>query len=336
MRVLYFPFTSISKSTMESLAACFTSVAVYRISETEMPDDMAEWADDGFLKILLPISGEEKKIHAILNDYKEWADLHQKTPSAYFKHQTEVPFYSDTSVSKIRTDITKRTKDKEKKGKTEINPDDRIFAARIFLTLAEEYDANRSFLHKELQVLHDMEKKLFDELKGEPDELAVFSLQGVADEKEDPGLYLSEERIKAWSCLMVADKKENGVYVTDSRGVFDFFSEQETYEKEGFTIGPIPIRRDKDQAVDAFKEKLTAFLEDLAVNSKPMSSPEMPILLPIFKGEATLTLTAQRIPGIRPREFFGAIVPDSDNLLNKNDNHPFKSTLICLLTPNDG
>ena len=336
MSVLFFPFTYIDPQTMKSLSACFSKVSVYRTSDTELPDDMAKWVDSGFLDIRVPVKGEEKKIAAILKDYKAWADLHQKTPAAYFKQQSEVPFYSDTSISKIRTDITRRVRDNESNAKTEVNPEDRIFTARMFLTLAEEYDRNRFSIHTEFKNLFDMEKDLFEQLKGEPDERPPFPSHGFTEEKEDSGIYLTEERVKAWVRLTISDPKETGIYVTDSRGVFDFLDEHRVVEKEIFDMGPIPIRFEPDDTLASFKDQLRAFLDELARDPKALSSPNMPAMPQKRPGEPMLMLSALRIPGIHPKEYLGRFLPDSDNVLKRKENKQIKSTLICLLTSNSG
>ena len=232
MSVVYFPFTVPSPSAMRCLAACFSKTAVFRISDSNLPEHLISWEKSGFLDIRVPVSGKEKKIADVLRDYQNWSSLHENTPSAYLKHQSDIPFYSDTSISKIRTDITRRIREKEAAAASDFNPEERLFAARLFLALAEEYDLNQILMTEEFQAIDTMEKKLFGDLKGEagePDFLPSHPLDAVI---EDPGCHMTEERIKAWALLMLKDETDSGVYATDSRAVFDFLHDQDAYEKK--------------------------------------------------------------------------------------------------------
>jgi hypothetical protein len=78
------------------------------------------------------------------------------------------------------------------------------------------------------------------------------------------------------------------------------------------------------------------FLEELARNPKPLSSWEIPGLPEKRPDDTAVILTALRIPGVGPHEYFGRFLPDANKQPKNMENCRFKNTLICLLEPIKG
>jgi len=71
MKPVYFPFTYINDTVARDLYACFGQITVYQPSTHDIPENMQRLADKGLLDIKVPVSGDEAKLKALINEYKE-------------------------------------------------------------------------------------------------------------------------------------------------------------------------------------------------------------------------------------------------------------------------
>lgn len=225
MKPTCFPFTVISKKTMDAITAHFKSVAVYQPS-ADTPNALAELAEKGLLEIRCPVQDNEDKLKAVMKEYKKWAELHQGADLSVFKfHQQE----ENISIAQLRADLKNYsltdglTQPQEKS--------DPVFNARLFLKIAQDFDSERLDMEQELSSFEKMEKSLFEELRGEDATEIELPSKTSLDITEDAGAFMTHERLNAWTRLMLQDSEVSEFFVTTSRAVFDFLAEKTPHLK---------------------------------------------------------------------------------------------------------
>jgi hypothetical protein len=179
----------------------------------------------GLIEIRTPLSGDEDRLRSALAEFTEWARLNpgKSTAGTGFlgARQGEVPFFDETAVNRIRSDI----KNYGQSGQAETKTDE-AFSARLFLALAQENDRAVEGLDQDLDRFEAMEKGFLETLK-DADE-ADFSRQahGGTLWREDRGARSTGQRIRAWASLAAADEALPEVVVTSSPAVIDLLQEK--------------------------------------------------------------------------------------------------------------
>jgi hypothetical protein len=333
MNPVYFPFTVLSAANIMNMAALFSSLTVFRVTNGPLPQEMAMGPAEGFLCLRIPVSGEEKKLESVVKDYKNWADLHQDSPAMFFKSRVDaVPFYSESSVSRIRMDI-QRQQPGVNSGSAAIDLKslDRLFAARLFLRIAEEHDIAEIHAHEDLDAVEKMQQAIFNDLKGDPEDR--FALKGLflKSVMEDRGSHMTLERVKAWSIPAFSREEASGVYVTDSPAVMDFLKEQNDDMKPALVLDGIPVRPEKDDDVEGFKHKLSEFLERLAKAPDFSCAEPTPDVPERRSDEKTVSLTVYWVSGKSPAEYFGRLFTEPRDMVGKPLDRIFQNTVVCLV-----
>jgi hypothetical protein len=236
MKPVYFPFTYINDTAARNIFACFGQVTVYQPIANKIPENMKMLADEGILDLKVPVSGDEEKIMALIREYEEWGELHQKNDMAFLKAIGErIPFFDETSPTELASQI--------KKIRNEEYPEevpDILFNARLFLRLAQDYDIMQEGINRDLVSVHEMEKKLLAGLTHE-DEIIFAKKTGDYLEADDPGRYKIRERLEAWTYLMSNDSDKPRFFVTCNRDVFDFTIEKTGDAENIIEIDPFKI-----------------------------------------------------------------------------------------------
>lgn len=220
MKAAYFPFTYLSEPTARQLAWLVGPVVVYQPLETAIPDEIRDLESKGLIEIRTPIAGDEDRLRTALAEFAEWARLNpgKSTAGTGFlgARQGEVPFFDETTVNRIRSDINQYGQTGRPKAKT-----DQAFSARLFLALAQENDRAMHSLGQDLDRFKAMEKDFLETLK-DADE-AGFSRKAYGGTlwREDRGARLTGQRIRAWAKLAAADETLPEVMITTSPAVID-------------------------------------------------------------------------------------------------------------------
>lgn len=293
MKPVYFPFTSVSESTLKALSSCFRQMTVYQPSSRKLPQVMREWRENGFLDIR--VSGDDEKLENIIREYRGWAELHKDGGMAFFKTRKDtIPFFDDTSVFEIRASIKKGKAGKE----TEPEKADPLLNARIFLCIAQEFDIQNLELNHDLVSFKKMEQELMSDLRGEA---SVFETENSKTEipKDDPGHYMTAERLNAWSRLMTQDTESAGVFLTDSQAVLDILLDKTPQTVKLIHSDALSPREDKKKA-----DELIRHLDVIAENEWP-GGVETKIEMPDHMGDGDISLRLFVVPGESPSEFFG-------------------------------
>jgi hypothetical protein len=170
------------------------------------------------------------------------------------------------------------------------------------------------------------------ELKGEEEEDPARAAAIKALETDDPGHYMTEERIKSWALLMQQDPQVSGLFITSSRAVLDLLIDRMPEMEQVNCFGAIPADVPDPEARAAWQDELINHLENLATRPWPgkiealADPPEVP------DSKSTVALTLFIAPGKTPHEFFAeCLETDALQAESTPDSQRVKNTLIGLV-----
>ncbi|MBW1739975.1 MAG: hypothetical protein JRJ42_02440 [Deltaproteobacteria bacterium] len=211
---VYFPFTFISPSLVETMSLFFHRMCLYQPVCSKPQTALRPWMDKGFLNIRVPFENliNKKSIEAMLRNYKNWGLLHQHADLAYLKTVGDQIAPDGPVTARIISEIRGLT------GKTSKESENRDLALQIFLHLAQDFDQQSLELRQQLNQLNDQYQALqsfFRQNETEqghhviPSELFPFI-------EDDPWNFLIEKRMAAWNHLFQKDPAESTILFTDS------------------------------------------------------------------------------------------------------------------------
>ena len=334
MTPIYFPFTFVSSASCFNLFSCFSRIAVYQAIEGILPEDMKSLAEKDFIEIRIPVRGNKGKLQALLKEYKSWADIHQGGNMAFFKSQAKsIPFFDDASISKITDDIKKTIKNSKALHNKGNELYDQMLAARLFLSIAQEYDVFEAEIIRQMNIIKLKEKDVFCGLKGESEDFddLIFQQQQKQNISEDVGDYLTSERINAWAKLLFEDKIGSGVFVTSSRAVFENLLESSADAGNLISFSPVPVSKDGSGENEKFKKQLIKFFNHLAEEEIKQSELDLPDMHVEVHNEKKVSLSAYFVPGVNPMKYFSRFVRDTEPPFKEISSSPYKNTVICLV-----
>ncbi len=328
MKPIYFPFTYIPKSLGKTLSACFRQTAVYQISGTKIPEDMQELSRDGILDIRIPEEVNGEFLDKILKDYRNWINTHQGMETAVLKTMAdEIPFFDESSSSQIRADLKKTGK----QTLTEEKPD-LLFYAKLFLHIAQEFDLQKKILDQDLMDIEAMEDDFMKDLKGEDDDDQFRATLRMVLEKDDPGHYMTTERINSWASLLLQDKQTSGLFITTSRAVLEHLIDIVPEMVEVIFLDAIPVGIDEDETFLNWQAGLIETLEMLTTENWPVPMDNMANPHEVSGSEEKVSLTLYIVPDKTPHEYFSDCVEtDSFQTDSIKTSTRFKNTLIGLI-----
>ena len=221
MKATLFPFTDISQPLLTAATTVFESLLLYRPSRLEPAGALQAWIDRGALEIRIPVQGDEDRLRVLLQEYRQWAELHGSGDLAQFKpHQEEIPFFEDQSPLKLRAEIL-RHGDSVKNGP---HPADALFQARVFLQMAQAFDRQQHELQQALAAIDGRQQVMLREL-GDYDELPPGSSRRIAP-APDPGAHMTAERLAAWARLALQAPESDAVLLTNSPATWDLLADR--------------------------------------------------------------------------------------------------------------
>ena len=327
MKPLYFPFTYISKPTAQALAACFAQTSVYQLAASKIPDEMRESADQGLFEIRTPVDDDGKKLDAIVKEYRTWADVHRGSEIGFLKSMADtIPYFDETASSQIRAEI-------KKTGKKSPSPEkpDPLVRARLFLHMAQELDLENDRLTRDLVAVEAMEEDFMKELKGEDDEDPARAAAIQALESDDPGHYMTQERMESWALLMQQDPQVSGLFITNSRAVLDLLLDRMPEMAQVNRFDAVPAGVPDAEARAAWQDELIKHLENLADGPWPTDVEPIPDPTEVPRSKTTVALTLFIAPGKTPHEFFAEVLENDALKTGSTDDPRFKNTLIGLI-----
>lgn len=308
MKSVYFPFTYISKPVVDALSTFFQRTVIYQPASFTVPENIRNWSRSGLIELRIPISSDEQKLAAILKDYKDWAELHHDnrgTQIAFIRTLTKtIPFFDETSASRIKADV----KNDLQQQSSPIKPDP-VFAARLFLALAQEFDLENERLGRELGSIAAIENELLKSLHGQAGGRQIFA-GNLADKEKmphDTDVYMIPQRFTAWFQLMHCDRKqeeiESCLWVTSSRSALTHLLDSAAGAEKISTIGPIPVCENKRADIVTWQDNLVNQLQPLTTSRE---MPAVEVKAPPLNGtpEFSASLTVYLVPGETPVALF--------------------------------
>ena len=297
---LLFPFTYVSDRTLNAMAACFQSFAVYQPSDLDVPESFSAMARPGGLTVRSPAKVDPKRLAAVLKAFRNWAQLHQGQGLVFaeaFKSRT--PFFDDTLPSRLRGDILRRAG-----GDAAADPSDALFEACVFLQVSQELDRQNAEVQEGLERVSRRERELFEGLWGPAEgDRREPSPAAALPAVEDPGARMTSERIGAWTWLLREDPEPTGLFITDSRAVFDRVMDSAPASD---LILSVELAGSGHRASEPLSSVGQALLDGL--QSVGEGKPPAAYRVAVSGGEPTLSgsLRVHRAAGVRPVDFFRA------------------------------
>ena len=328
MNPIYFPFTYIPKSVGKALSACFRQTAVYQISGTKIPDEMQELSRDGILDIRIPVEVNGEFLDKILKDYRSWINTHQGTETAFLTAMAKkIPFFDENASSQIRADLKKSGK--------QISPQEKpdpLFNTKLFLQIAQEFDLQKKGLGRNMMDIEAMEDDFMKNLKWEDDDDHARAVARKVLENDDPGHYMTTERINAWASLMLQDPQASGLFITTSRAVLEHLIDIVPEMEEVIRFDAIPMGVDEGEMPSNWQDDLMETLEKLATENWPVPIDDMANPPEIPGKEKSVSLTLYIVPNKTPYECFADCVEsDVFQAESVKTDTRFKNTLISLI-----
>jgi len=338
MKPIYFPFTYISKPMAETLYACFGKTVVYTPWKKNIPEEMHRLAEQGLLDISIseePKKKDGEKLSTILKEYEAWANLHQDSRGIhldFFKAmRNKIPFFNDTSASQIKADI---------KGITDGNPvrkeTNPIFNARIFLSIAQNFDLQNDKIVQDMVSYETARIDLIKSLRAE-DEISPATT-GYQNESKTDNLadsdHMIPERIEAWTLLTCCDPMQrtdemSGLFVTSSRQAIDYLLEKTPEAENAFSIDAIPMAKNPVEKSAKWSRGLVEYLEMVSESSMPLKCDQFAIDFDDLKSETKISLSFYLVPEVSPLEYFSRFIRfDSTGNEIAKDRVKLKNTII--------
>ena len=332
MKPTYFPFTYIPKSVGKALSACFRQTAVYQISGTKIPEEMQELSQDGILDIRIPVEVNGEFLDKILKDYRAWVNIHQGTETAFLAAMAnKIPFFDESASSQIRADLKKIGKQIPAEEKP-----DPLFNAKLFLHMAQEFDLQKKGLDQDLMDIEAMEEDFMKNLKWEDDDDHARAVARKVLERDDPGHFMTTERINAWVSIMLQDPQASGLFITTSRAVLEHLIEIVPEMEQVICLDAIPMDTDEDEALSNWQDGLMESLEMLATENWPIPMDDMANPPEVPGSEKSVSLTLYIVPNKTPYECFSDCVgTDVFQAESAKTGTRFKNTLIGIVEKSD-
>ncbi len=324
MTPIYFPYTYMSSRTADLLASLFKRVVMHLPCASDTPAETRSLADSGWLDVRIPVKNGEEELAAGLTNYKIWADAHLggrgADPALIKLHGESLPFFDDQRPSRIKADVLGRTTS-DQPGET---PGDEeaasLLKARIFLCMAQEFDAQRDEVNRRISSVEKMERDLMSRLKGGEEVLKMGSVGGAPNGAGSDGGPTGErlaERLEAWGRLALMDPSLDepepaAFFLTTSREGFETTVEAATGREWGDPFDPLPELDAEADGELAWMDRLDAYLNALVrgVWTAPAAGR-----IEVPEGERAggrLSLSLVLIPDKTPGEVFGpGVKPDA-------------------------
>jgi hypothetical protein len=214
LSLVYFPFTLIAPSLVETLSAYFGRLILYRPVGSPPMEDLQQWMTQGFLEIRVPFEDviDKNALMAELKQWRTWGLLNQDADTAYLKVAGRQMAPVHPLVPKIACEI------KGAAGKTRENAKNRDLTLQLFLHLAQDFDRQSRELGEKLKGFKVQQQALQAFLRvDEPEEgKDPIPPEPFLESNEDLGGLMIEHRMLAWKRLFEADPHESSLLFTDS------------------------------------------------------------------------------------------------------------------------
>jgi hypothetical protein len=309
MQPIYFPFTYIAKPVVDALGFCFRKAIVYQPARFTVSESLQNWSQDGVLEVRIPFEGDEERLAAILKDYREWAKLHHDRrglQNAFTRYLGEtVPFFDETSTSRIKEDIKKDEQQNQLPRKV-----NQTFGARLFLAIAQEFDMETERLRQDLFSIETMENNLLANLQGRDQPADQFGGKNNNSvfNSGDAAEYMIPERFMAWFRIMQFDRElsrdSSDLFITSSRSALDYLLDSTSQAEKILNVDAIPAYAKKSVEIEAWRDHLTDQLQQLPTTIQSKEAIKVTAAPADKNCKLSAFLTLYVVPEESPRSLF--------------------------------
>ena len=331
MKPIFFPATYVPDSVALALTACFGQFIVYQPLTGKIPEQMRNWAARGILDIRVPVTEDQNEIEAMVKSYFSWADLHfggsGLKPPFLQTWKDAIPFFESSSSSQVVADIKKL-----RYGKPASSAPGPLFAARLFLYFAQEFDRQNQEVVRDLKRHRQQEAELIRQLKMEDDSLTTQFQKEGGQELETSTGYLVSDRLGAWIRIFLEDTDISSIFITHIPTVLQELLDHTPTAQKLLSITSIPIGMASTDRLAPWREQLLSDLAHVVEDQWSESPPRLPDQPSIRDAGKTISLRVYLLPDKIPRDFFSdyAHIQPSDRDVSVADGR-FKNTLIGLI-----
>jgi hypothetical protein len=309
MKPILFPFTVMTEAQRTGFHRFFKQITVLQPCDADMPEEMLQWEADAAIEILRP-PPDGGEISAVLEEFRLWRQRHAGGDVSVFKYTGDrVPFFSDASVSQIKKEIrTTPPVEQRKEAASQKDAAARLFQARLFLQMAQEFDAENLEIAESLTVQSRMEQGLFNRLKG--NELALDDCNAQRSEQppDDPFEYMLRDRLRAWARVMLSLEIDTALFITPKRNVVEMILNHGVVAEAG-------IYRQIIGALAQDRKQLLEHLQQLARASWSKDSNKTATGRSATKGEENIQLELYIISDLAPADFLRQLSGKSEDVI---------------------
>lgn len=333
MKPILFPFTVMTEAQRMGFHHFFQQIAVLQPCDAGMPAEMLQWKADGAIEILSP-PPDNGKIGAAIEEFRQWRQRHAGGDVSVFKYTGDrVPFFSDASVSQIKKEI-RTTLPVEQKKEAALKKDAAacLFQARLFLQMAQEFDAENFEIAESLARQARMEQGLFSGLKGKEPDFAALETVRPEQGAGDPFDYKLRNRLQAWARVMLNLETDAAFFLTFRRDVVemvlsDFLTAGTDIHRQivgAFTGSADAIARDRKQLLE--------HIQHLARASWSKASNKTATGKSANKEEENIRLELVVISNLAPTDFLRQLSGKSEDVIQGPINSTeVKHTMVGLV-----
>lgn len=301
MKPLLFPYTYVMEPTLEAYRCFFSGITVLQSSMEGMPEPMREWAAQGLLDVRLPDPEVSRIFDQALAETENWVRTHRDGVASFLKsYQDNVPFFGPSSVSQIRQDIRMA----ERALSPDVQRQETLLRSRIFLQLAQNFDAQTQWLSHQLQQHEAMERNLYRELRGDASSGERATVPGQPAENADTFQYMMLDRLKAWSRVMLSHGPLQAPLVTTHASVLTWIQEHLPNTEMLILAATIPVIPKDSETASKTRQDLADYCKKLM--GTPLNLLKDSGLLDTYPAETTdaLCLKLYLLPGMTPQFLF--------------------------------
>lgn len=307
MKTVYFPHTYVPRWVAQTLAFYFRHFIIYWPSGTKVPHEMQPWLEANVMEVRRPVQIDDRAIKKVIQDFRSFAELHQDSTAirtlAFWRQPGSVPFFDETSASRIVRDLKKNMKPE-----TNDKNLDPLFCAQVFLHFAQEFDRQQDELKRELGIHSQRSQDLIKNLKG-PDETGLSGIRPAAENKvDDPAEYMALDRLQTWARLFMEDPVDSGLFVTSSRSVFNHLIENQPAGGKMIQSANLPALRPEDAASVSWRDGFVRQMNRLIETGEPEPGPVFADVPRAEAAEANVALSLYLLTGRCPGDVFASIL----------------------------
>jgi hypothetical protein len=303
MKPIYFPYTYISSPVAEALAACFGQFIVYQPLADQLPRQMQPLVDNGVIDIKVPVLDDKQELESAANNYLNWAKLHTAssgiTTTALKTLKASAAYLDQSLSSQIVSDVKDLMK-----GSAAAKASDPDSMAKIFLYFAQEFDRQSQELDLELDEYNRQERDLIQKLKVEEDTLTDGLINNYSEMPDVSKDYLIDDRLLAWTRILLADTAPSGLLVTHNTAVAEQLLDCAQTAEKILYFDSIPLTDTGGDELKLWHDELMIYLSGIVEDKFPPSSNDKVEGIAFPAAENTVSLSLYLVPNQIPELLF--------------------------------